>query len=129
MYASETFRLQRFCYACKYTLLDMALSIPIDKKIILMHIVMAKTIREEIMRYDPRRLGEKIHEKRRREGLSIEELARRVGTGLPTISKIERGKRPRVSFDLIVRIAAELRLSLDDLVEEDEAELAAVLNN
>jgi transcriptional regulator with XRE-family HTH domain len=76
------------------------------------------------MRYDPRRIGEKIHERRRRKGLSIEQLAKQVGTGLPTISKIERGQRPRVSFDLIVRIADELGLSLDELVDEAELQHA-----
>jgi transcriptional regulator with XRE-family HTH domain len=60
-------------------------------------------------------LGERIHIIRRRQGLSSKELAERVGTARATISRLENTKKPQVSFDVLVRIAEALGVSLDYL--------------
>jgi transcriptional regulator with XRE-family HTH domain len=76
-------------------------------------------------------LGERIHIIRRRRGLTSKELATKVGTGRTTISRLENNSKPQVSFDVVVRIADALNVSLDYLTgrkddEEIESEPAAV---
>jgi transcriptional regulator with XRE-family HTH domain len=76
-------------------------------------------------------LAERMYTIRRRLGLTSKELATRVGTGRTTISRLENTSKPQVTFDVLVRIADVLGVSLDYLAgrkddERVEFEPAAV---
>jgi transcriptional regulator with XRE-family HTH domain len=60
-------------------------------------------------------VGERVLLLRRRRGLTLRELAQRSGTSYVTISRLETGKRPQISFDVMARLAQELQTSLDYL--------------
>jgi transcriptional regulator with XRE-family HTH domain len=68
------------------------------------------------------KVGERIHLIRRRRGLSLKALARTAGTSYTGLSRLERGQKPQVSFDVMVRIAAALKVSLDYLAKTEESE-------
>jgi len=59
--------------------------------------------------------GAKIRKLREDAGLTVSQLAARVGVGGPTLSNIELGTRP-ASLGLLIRIARELEKPLDSLV-------------
>lgn len=61
------------------------------------------------------RLGERLREQRQARGLSLRDLAERVDVSPSLISQIETG-RARPSVNTLYAIAAELEVSLDDLV-------------
>jgi transcriptional regulator with XRE-family HTH domain len=67
-------------------------------------------------------MAERIHTIRRRRGLTSKELATRVGTGRTTVSRLENNSKPQVSFDVLVRIADVLGVSLDYLAGRKDAE-------
>jgi transcriptional regulator with XRE-family HTH domain len=74
-------------------------------------------------------LGERLLVARRRRQLTSEALAKMAGTTRVTISKLEHGNKPHVSFDVIIRVADALGVSLDFLVgrkAEDEELLPAM---
>jgi transcriptional regulator with XRE-family HTH domain len=52
-------------------------------------------------------LGQQIKQARKDEGITQEDLARRLSTTKSVISEIERGKR-NIGFDTLTRIAAAL---------------------
>lgn len=54
-------------------------------------------------------------------GWSLDELAAKSGVGASTISRIETGNRS-ISFDVLVPLARELDVSVDDLISTDRAE-------
>ncbi|WP_040492252.1 helix-turn-helix domain-containing protein [Ilumatobacter nonamiensis] len=56
---------------------------------------------------------------RRHLGWSLDELATRSGVGASTISRIETGHRS-ISFDVLIPLARELHVSVDELVATDE---------
>ncbi len=60
--------------------------------------------------------GERLHILRRRKQLTLKELASQAGTSYVTISLLERGKKPQISLDVVVRLAEALDVSLDYLV-------------
>ena len=60
--------------------------------------------------------GDKIRKLREDAGLTVTELAARVGIGAPSLSNIERGVRP-ASLGTLIRIAKELNEQLDTLVK------------
>jgi transcriptional regulator with XRE-family HTH domain len=62
---------------------------------------------------DWRLLGERLHIARRRRDLTQQDLATQAGTTRVTISRLERVDKPQVSFDVLVRIAQVLGVSLD----------------
>jgi transcriptional regulator with XRE-family HTH domain len=64
---------------------------------------------------DWRLLGERLHIARRRHGWTSEKLAKEAGTTRVTISRLENVHKPQVSFDVLVRIAQVLGVSLDYL--------------
>jgi transcriptional regulator with XRE-family HTH domain len=73
-------------------------------------------------------LGERLLIARRRQQMTSAALAAKVGTSRVTISRLENGKKPHVSFEVIIRIAAALGVSLDFLAgqkEEKDEELVA----
>jgi transcriptional regulator with XRE-family HTH domain len=57
-----------------------------------------------------------VHFARRRWGLTQTELARRIGVGNVTISRIETGHVERVQLETLVALARELRVSTDYLL-------------
>jgi XRE family transcriptional regulator, fatty acid utilization regulator len=60
--------------------------------------------------------GDKIRKLREDAGLTVAELAARVGIGAPSLSNIELGVRP-ASLAVLIRIARELGKRLDVLVK------------
>jgi transcriptional regulator with XRE-family HTH domain len=65
-------------------------------------------------------VGGLIRRERERLGLSLRELARRVGVSASMLSQVETG-RTRPSVSTIYAIAAELGLSIDALLSEEAA--------
>lgn len=64
------------------------------------------------------RLGDRIAETRTRAGLTVSDLARRVGCSHSALWGIEAG-RSMPSLQLAVRIAQALEVPLDDLTRGD----------
>jgi transcriptional regulator with XRE-family HTH domain len=69
---------------------------------------------------DMRRVGEKLHIARRRAGMTMKQVHEASGVSYNIISRLETGKRPQVTFDVVARIATVLGVSLDELVEDEE---------
>ena len=60
-------------------------------------------------------LGARLRQVRRQQDLTSEELAKKAGTTRILISALENTRKPRVSFDVVDRIAKALNISLDYL--------------
>lgn len=75
-------------------------------------------------------LGERLRQLRQEAGLSLRDLARRVGVTFPHLSKVEAG-RERPSADLLTKVAAALDADPDELLllagrlPEDVAQIVA----
>src|SRR5512138_2088970 len=65
-------------------------------------------------------VGALIRRERQRQGLSLRELARRVGVSASMLSQVETD-RTRPSVSTIYAIATELGLSIDALLSDSEA--------
>lgn len=65
-------------------------------------------------------VGSLIRRERERQGVSLRELARRVGVSASMMSQVETG-RTRPSVSTIYSIAAELGVSIDALLSEEAA--------
>jgi transcriptional regulator with XRE-family HTH domain len=72
--------------------------------------------------FDPGRFGERIHTLRRRRDLTLRELGEMADVSYVTVSKIERGKMPQVSVDIVLRLANALGVSVDYLLGRKEEE-------
>ena len=68
-------------------------------------------------------VGSLIRRERQNQGLSLRELARRVGVSASMLSQVETG-RTRPSVSTIYAIATELQLSIDALLSDREAAVA-----
>ena len=68
-------------------------------------------------------VGSLIRRERQNQGLSLRELARRVGVSASMLSQVETD-RTRPSVSTIYAIATELGLSIDALLSENDAEVA-----
>ena len=66
------------------------------------------------------KIGTKLRERRKALGLSLEDLSRLSGSTVPTLSKIERGKRD-VKLSTLVSLATALRLDLPQLFIDENA--------
>ena len=66
------------------------------------------------------KIGEKLRERRKLLGLSLEDLSRLSGSTVPTLSHIERGTRD-VKLSTLVSLAAALRIDLSGLFVKNEA--------
>lgn len=69
-------------------------------------------------------LGEKVHERRRQKGLSLQKLADKVGTTNCTLSNIENGKHCPSSH-LLFKIARAMGCQMDYFYGEIKAEMQA----
>jgi transcriptional regulator with XRE-family HTH domain len=69
-------------------------------------------------------VGSLIRRERQTQGLSLRELARRVGVSASMLSQVETG-RTRPSVSTIYAIATELGLSIDALLSDRETAVAA----
>jgi len=68
-----------------------------------------------MVRFNPSQVGERLHALRRRAGQTLRELGAQAEINYVTLSKIERGKMPQVSADIVVRVAVALGVSTDVL--------------
>jgi transcriptional regulator with XRE-family HTH domain len=66
--------------------------------------------------FDPAQFGERIHTLRRRRDLTLRALGDMANVSYVTVSKIERGKMPQVSVDIVVKLADALAVSVDYLL-------------
>ena len=72
---------------------------------------------------EPSHIGARLRQRREQAGLSLREVARRIGVSASLISQIERDKvNPSVST--LYALVQELRLTMGDLFAVDEASLA-----
>ena len=69
-----------------------------------------------MFRFDPDQLGERLHALRRRHGQTLRELGTQAEVNYVTLSKIERGKMPQVSADIVARLSLALGVSADYLL-------------
>jgi len=69
-------------------------------------------------------VGSLIRRERQRQGLSLRELARRVGVSASMLSQVETD-RTHPSVSTIYAIATELEISIDALLSESGAATAA----
>jgi transcriptional regulator with XRE-family HTH domain len=92
--------------------------------------MMAATVRNrEVARAaepDYPEVGERLRARRRERHLSLRDLASRLGVSPSLISQIERG-RARPSVSTLYAIVAELDVSLDELLFNDERPPASVV--
>lgn len=68
-------------------------------------------------------LGQHVHARRQRLGLTEEALARKAGVSRATIYRLEQGGNPTLSS--LIGISSALRIRARDLVTFDEAALKA----
>lgn len=62
--------------------------------------------------------GERIRNRRDELGLNLRQAADHCGVDASTLSRLETDKMPRVSFDILSKVAKGLGLNLDDLAED-----------
>jgi transcriptional regulator with XRE-family HTH domain len=67
------------------------------------------------MPFDADKLGERLMLSRRRLGWTQRQLADASGVRTVTVTRIERGRMPHVSLDVVYRLAEALGASLDAL--------------
>jgi transcriptional regulator with XRE-family HTH domain len=68
------------------------------------------------MTLDPVQLGERVMLCRRRKGWTQLQLEEASGVRVVTIARVERARMPKVSLDVIVRLAAAMDASIDEWV-------------
>ena len=77
-----------------------------------------------MFRFHPEQVGERLHALRRRRGQTLRELGAQADVNYVTLSKIERGKMPQVSADIVARVAVALGVSTDYLLGIDHTTTA-----
>jgi transcriptional regulator with XRE-family HTH domain len=81
------------------------------------------------MEPEPIGLGPRIRKAREAMGLSQAELARRAGTSIPQLNRLENGTRADPGLQLLKRLARALGVSLDYLGEmKPESDLTSVVS-
>jgi transcriptional regulator with XRE-family HTH domain len=58
-------------------------------------------------------LGEALHLARRRQDLTLQEVADTADVSYSVVSQVERGKKPQVTFMTVAKLATVLGISLD----------------
>ena len=64
-------------------------------------------------------VNQAITEKREKAGLTIVQLAEKVGVSHTTISRYERGETKSIPADMIIRLATALDIPVSDLIDDD----------
>jgi transcriptional regulator with XRE-family HTH domain len=70
-------------------------------------------------------LGSRLRRVRRSQDLTSEGLAKLAGTTRAMISNLEHAHKPKVSFDVLLRIAQVLNVSLDYLAGRKDEDTVA----
>lgn len=65
-------------------------------------------------------LGEKINKLRKEKGLTLEQLAERTGSSKSYIWELENKNPPRPSANKLSKIAAELGVTMDYLIDQEQ---------
>lgn len=65
-------------------------------------------------------LGEKIHKLRKEKGLTLEQLAELTGSSKSYIWELENKSPPRPSADKLSKIAAQLGVTMDYLIDQEQ---------
>ena len=78
-----------------------------------------------MFRFNPEQVGERLHALRRRRGQTLRDLGAQAEVNYVTLSKIERGKMPQVSADIVARVAVALGVSTDYLLGVDHTTTTA----
>jgi transcriptional regulator with XRE-family HTH domain len=60
-------------------------------------------------------IGKKLRETSEKQGLSRDELVKKADITVNTLYKIETGKMPKPSFEIIKKLSNALDISLDEL--------------
>ena len=60
-------------------------------------------------------IGKKLREARGKKGLSRDELVKKADITVNTLYKIETGKMPKPSFEIVKKLSQALDISLDEL--------------
>ena len=60
-------------------------------------------------------IGKKLREAREKQGLSRDELVKKTDITVNTLYKIETGKMPKPSFEIVKKLSQALGISLDEL--------------
>lgn len=71
---------------------------------------------EDLKRATNKQLGQRIHAARKAKGLTLLEIADKVGLSEATIQRYEAGKIANVSIDMVKKIAAALGVSAQYLL-------------
>jgi transcriptional regulator with XRE-family HTH domain len=66
-------------------------------------------------------LGGKLREQRIKEGLSLQDLADRVGASKAHIWELETGRAKNPTIELLTKLAKALSVSVADLIDENPA--------
>ncbi|MFL1427099.1 MULTISPECIES: helix-turn-helix domain-containing protein [unclassified Nocardiopsis] len=69
--------------------------------------------------------GPRIRELRRLRAWTLDHLAKRAEITTPYLSRIERGRRPKASERVLIRIARELGVATDEIVAHNTSEEGA----
>ncbi|MCA0755375.1 helix-turn-helix domain-containing protein [Paenibacillus sp. N4] len=67
-------------------------------------------------------IGERIKILRKRNGLSLTELSQRAGVAKSYLSSIERGLQQNPSIQFLEKVGAVLKVTVEDFLNQDEAE-------
>jgi transcriptional regulator with XRE-family HTH domain len=68
----------------------------------------------------PTALGEKIQKLRKEQGLTLEQLADRTNSSKSYIWELENKKPPRPSADKLSKIAAQLSVTMEYLLDQEQ---------
>ena len=60
-------------------------------------------------------IGKKLREAREKQGLSRDQLVKKADITVNTLYKIETGKMPKPSFEIVKKLTQALGISLDKL--------------
>lgn len=60
-------------------------------------------------------IGKKLREAREKKGLSRDELVKKADITVNTLYKIETGKMPKPSFEIVKKLSQALDISLEEL--------------
>jgi XRE family transcriptional regulator, master regulator for biofilm formation len=67
-------------------------------------------------------IGKRVQELRKERGMSLTELAERAGVAKSYISSLERDIQKNPSIQFLEKIAGVLKVPVDRLIDQDEAE-------